>query len=285
MYNSTYSSEWNHSLGQLLTNAGSVLIGPHSTGLTVPQHCSGVGSVEVIPSWTLKVTPRVKPHILLDAFRRTHLAEGYWIELGAFNSCHKRRKNTSVRAQSIQQCMSPAYKACCTAHVIGLPQGLTPRSTRGILYVREYKGMEWVLCPWAGGNSRDCFRINELEWGNSQHCWIMVGNHGDIIGIFIICMEGENAARPCYLKKSGVHSIMKYRDLVIFQSWAQFFTALSLGLIFSNKVLWCFHSPPPIITLNWVGSTPGASRRHVHKLEVQSKKFQPGNCQQWATFL
>ena len=96
--------------------------------------------------------------------------------------------------------------------------------------------MEWVLCPWAGGNSRDCFRINEVGWGNSQHFLIMVGNHGDITGKFTACTEGKNAANPSQAE-SGVHSIMKSQDFVIFQSRAQFFTALSLGLGFSNKGL------------------------------------------------
>ena len=53
-------------------------------------------------------------------------------------------------------------------------------------YIREYKGMEWVLCFWVGWNSRHCFRINELGWGNSQHCWIMGANHEDITGLFLM---------------------------------------------------------------------------------------------------
>ena len=35
--------------------------------------------------------------------------------------------------------------------------------------VGEYKGMESLLCPWVGENSRDCFKINELGRGNSRN--------------------------------------------------------------------------------------------------------------------
>ena len=46
-------------------------------------------------------------------------------------------------------------------------------------------GMEWVLCTWVGGNSWDRYRINKLEWGYLQHCWIMDGNYiFNITGIF-----------------------------------------------------------------------------------------------------
>ena len=43
--------------------------------------------------------------------------------------------------------------------------------------------------------------------------------------------------QPGHLKKSGVHYFMKSREFVIFQSRAEFFTALGLGLGFSNKGL------------------------------------------------
>ena len=190
------------------------------------------------------------------------------------------------------------------------PRGRPPGWRGG--YVREFKGMEWVLCPWAGGNSRDCFRINELGWGNLQHCWIMVSNtwisrehlpparrektqiaHGLLFQLFrpavlryvsltvSYCSRLESYLFICKLRawfvsrltiyEQGafgkladtsrnhktrlwltvkrlkmfiwllynwiVHSIMKFGDFVIFQSRAWFFTALSLGLGFSNKGL------------------------------------------------
>ena len=49
------------------------------------------------------------------------------------------------------------------AHVIGSASWRsTPGLTRGIHYVREYRGVEWVLCPCNRGHPRDCFRISEL---------------------------------------------------------------------------------------------------------------------------
>ena len=39
-------------------------------------------------------------------------------------------------------------------------------------YVGEYKGMNWLLCPWAGENSRHCFESEGKGWGNSKFCKI-----------------------------------------------------------------------------------------------------------------
>ena len=39
-------------------------------------------------------------------------------------------------------------------------------------YVGEYKGMNWLLCPWAGENSRHCFEFEGKGWGNSKFCKI-----------------------------------------------------------------------------------------------------------------
>ena len=50
-------------------------------------------------------------------------------------------------------------------------------------YVGEYKGMNWLLCPWAGENSRHCFEFEGKGWGNSKFCKITDANHGDIRGI------------------------------------------------------------------------------------------------------
>ena len=49
--------------------------------------------------------------------------------------------------------------------------------------VGEYKGMNWLLCPWAGENSRHCFEFEGKGWGNSKFCKITDANHGDIRGI------------------------------------------------------------------------------------------------------
>ena len=38
--------------------------------------------------------------------------------------------------------------------------------------VGEYKGMNWLLCPWAGENSRHCFEFEGKGWGNSKFCKI-----------------------------------------------------------------------------------------------------------------
>ena len=37
------------------------------------------------------------------------------------------------------------------------PWGRTPGQPGE--YVGEYKGMNWLLCPWAGENSRHCFEF------------------------------------------------------------------------------------------------------------------------------
>ena len=67
------------------------------------------------------------------------------------------------------------------AHAIGLSQGSTPWPTVPGEYVWEYctKAMEWVLCPWVGGNSQHRFRINDLGWGIS---WMVttLGYHRNI---------------------------------------------------------------------------------------------------------
>ncbi|KAK2549163.1 hypothetical protein P5673_030544 [Acropora cervicornis] len=49
--------------------------------------------------------------------------------------------------------------------------------------VGEYKGINWLLCPWAGENSRHCFEFEGKGWGNSKFCKITDANHGDIRGI------------------------------------------------------------------------------------------------------
>ena len=61
------------------------------------------------------------------------------------------------------------------------PWGRTPGQPGE--YVGEYKGMNWLLCPWAGENSRHCFEFEGKGWGNSKFCKITDANHGDIRGI------------------------------------------------------------------------------------------------------
>ena len=61
------------------------------------------------------------------------------------------------------------------------PRGRTPGQPGG--YVGEYKGMDWILCPWGGENSRHCFKFEEKGVGNSKFCKIADGNHGDTTGI------------------------------------------------------------------------------------------------------
>ena len=61
------------------------------------------------------------------------------------------------------------------------PWGRTPGQLGE--YVGEYKGMNWLLCPWAGQNSRHCFEFEGKGWGNSKFCKITDANHGDIRGI------------------------------------------------------------------------------------------------------
>ena len=83
---------------------------------------------------------------------------------------------------------------CVTCH--WLAPMVNSRAEGG--YVRECKGMEWVLCPWEGGTSRYCVRINEVGWGNVHFCWIMDSNHGDITGIF---SAEKNVIRTLWLTK------------------------------------------------------------------------------------
>ena len=61
------------------------------------------------------------------------------------------------------------------------PWGRTPGQPGE--YVGEYKGMNRLLCPWAGENSRHCFEFERKGWGNSKFCKITDANHGDIRGI------------------------------------------------------------------------------------------------------
>ena len=43
------------------------------------------------------------------------------------------------------------------------PRGRTPGQPGG--YVGEYKGMDWILCPWGGENLRHCFKFEEKGGG------------------------------------------------------------------------------------------------------------------------
>ena len=133
-------------------------------------------------------------------------------------------------------------------------------------YVGEYKGMEWFLCPWAGGNSTDCFRIN--EWGNSHHCWIRWLATTGTSREYLPPARREKT-QPGHLKKSGVHSIMKSRNL-------------TRGLCLTKLPLpWgeIFNFAACILQFPWYrpgGRPPEASRWHVHNLvSSYMKLFMP----------
>ena len=51
-------------------------------------------------------------------------------------------------------------------------------------YVGEYRGIDWILCPLGGENSRHCFSSKGRVWGNCKFCKITDGNHRDIMGIY-----------------------------------------------------------------------------------------------------
>ena len=60
--------------------------------------------------------------------------------------------------------------------------GVGPWAYQGDTNVRGYKRMEWILCPWVGGHSRDCFRINESGWGiHNIHHSLMDSHQGDLM--------------------------------------------------------------------------------------------------------
>ena len=119
----------------------------------------------------------------------------------------------------------------CNAYVIGLPLGRPPGWPGG--YVGEFKGMEWVPCPWAGGNSRDCFRINELGWGNSQHCWIMVSNTGISREHLRPCTEGENSNRA----RCAV-SIVSPGRVALRQPYSSYYSRLESNLFICKLRAW-----------------------------------------------
>ena len=50
------------------------------------------------------------------------------------------------------------------------PWGRTPGQPGE--YVGEYKGMNWLLCPWAGENLRHCFEFKGKGWGDLKFCKI-----------------------------------------------------------------------------------------------------------------
>ena len=61
------------------------------------------------------------------------------------------------------------------------PWGRTPGQPGK--YVGEYKGMNWLLCPWAGENS-DIVLSSKERGGGIRNCVKFTdANHGDIRGI------------------------------------------------------------------------------------------------------
>ena len=61
------------------------------------------------------------------------------------------------------------------------PWGRTPGQPGE--YVGEYKGMNWLLCPWAGENSRHCLSSKERGGGIRNFVKFTDTNHWDIRGI------------------------------------------------------------------------------------------------------
>ena len=68
------------------------------------------------------------------------------------------------------------WEELCTCH--RLAPGVGPRANQGNM--SGNKGMNWLLCPWAGENSRHCFEFEGKGWGNSKFYKITDANHGDI---------------------------------------------------------------------------------------------------------
>ena len=66
------------------------------------------------------------------------------------------------------------------------PRGRHPRQSGE--YVGEYRGIDWIVYPWGGKNSRHCFSSKGRGWGNCKFCKIRDGNHGDITRIY--CKKG-----------------------------------------------------------------------------------------------
>ena len=86
--------------------------------------------------------------------------------------------------------IKPCICQTCSMHMSSAcPTGLSGG------YVREFEGIKCVLCPWVGGSSRDCSRINECGW-NSQDLWGTNSNHRHIRGIF---SAEKNLTRGIYL--------------------------------------------------------------------------------------
>ena len=50
----------------------------------------------------------------------------------------------------------------CTCHRFA--PGVDPRRQLGE-YVGEYSGIDWILCPWGGENSRHCFKFEGKRVG------------------------------------------------------------------------------------------------------------------------
>ena len=78
------------------------------------------------------------------------------------------------------------------------PRGRPPHQSGE--YVGECRGMDWILCPWGGENSRHCFSSKRRGWANCKFCRILDGNHGNIMSIY--CKKG-------FIKGEATNSVIE----------------------------------------------------------------------------
>ena len=80
------------------------------------------------------------------------------------------------------------------------PRGRPPRQSGE--YFGEYGGIDWILYPWEGENSRHCFSSKRRGWANCKFCKILDGNHGNIMRIYrkkgFIKGEATNSVREIF---------------------------------------------------------------------------------------
>ena len=102
-------------------------------------------------------------------------------------SCRRRSSAEGLKPGSLEEQVNFMFNEDLKKHnrlmhmSSACPWGRTPGQPGE--YVGEYKEMNWLLCPWAGENSRHCFEFEGKGWGNSKFCKITDANHGDIGGI------------------------------------------------------------------------------------------------------
>ena len=69
-------------------------------------------------------------------------------------------------------------------------------------FVGEYCGIDWILYPWEGEDSRHCFSSKRRGWANCKFCKILDGNHGNIMRIYhkkgFVKGEATNSVREIF---------------------------------------------------------------------------------------